>query len=95
MSYKRNKETVQIYNKNNYINNKYRILESQKQYRESNKDKIIIARAKYYEKNKEQIAAKKEVKMVCECGQILNAGNLNKHLKTNKHMKLLEAKNTI
>jgi hypothetical protein len=92
MYYKRNLEKVQIYNQLNYINNKDSILESQKQYRESNKGKIIIARAKYYEKNKEQIAAKKEEKMVCKCGQILNVGNIYKHLKTNKHMKRLEAK---
>ena len=60
-----------------YENNKDRIAERGKIYRETNKDKIKVAR---------KIRGEKEY--TCECGSIVRADGKSHHLKTKKHQKL-------
>lgn len=68
---------------NNYASkpSKYQLNEKQKQrhfkFREINKDKIN-------EKNREKI--------LCECGIVYNYGNRARHMKSEKHMRIMENK---
>jgi hypothetical protein len=73
-----------------YQDNKEKIAEKDKKYRENNKEHKKDYEKNYYQNNKELIAEKKKVKVTCECGCIINKGDLAKHKKTPKHIKLME-----
>ena len=48
---------------------------------------------KYYNENKEKILARMKQVMTCEeCGHQYTISTQNKHLKTKKHLKIVEAK---
>ena len=90
-----------------YDKNKDKILQYQKDYSKENKDKIKIQKQIYGEKNKIDIAVKKksyyqenkaiweiaaaEV-VLCECGCEIRKPEKSRHIKTNKHNKLMEQK---
>jgi hypothetical protein len=91
------------YYKKYYINNKYKI----KQYQEENKEHIkerkkqhrlnnIEASKKkskeHYEKNKDEISEKNKEKTTCECGCEIRITGLQRHIKSKKHIKLMEKK---
>ena len=42
-----------------------------------------------YEENKDKILDKQKVKVECECGCIVHHGSLARHIKTPKHLKLI------
>ncbi len=87
-----------------YINNKEKLSNKQKIYREKNKDKISkrkkIYREKnkeliskinkvYRNKNKEKISKNNKIKNICSCGCIMNKNSTQKHKRTKKHINLL------
>jgi len=80
------------YYKQYYTDNKVKLLEQHKQYRTDNKDKILELNKQYYTDNKDKIAEKTKQKVTCECGCIIRKGDLSKHKKTKKHLKLMENK---
>ena len=55
-------------------------------------DKIIEYKKQYHERNKEQIHAYKSEKIECECGCLISRGNLPRHIKNKKHIKLTNHK---
>ena len=63
---------------------------SSAQYRADNKDKIAEYKEQYQIENKDAIAARKSVKVTCECGCVIIKGGIAAHQKTSKHKKLLE-----
>jgi hypothetical protein len=64
-----------------YQDNKEKILEYHKEYREKHKEEISEYGKKWYEDNKEKIT--------CECGCIIIKKQLNRHKKTQKHIELV------
>ena len=78
-----NKDKIKEY----YENNKDKIKEVKKEYYEKNKDKV----KEYYENNKDKIKIK--IKINCDCGCEVAKCQLNRHMKTKKHIKLIEKLN--
>ena len=83
--YENNKDKIKEY----YENNKDKIKEFQKEWYETNKDK----KKEYYEINKNKIIEYKGVKKVCECGCSIRGGEMARHMKTKKHIKLMQQLN--
>ena len=73
-------ERIKDYYKNYYPENKEQIDTYNRQYYQANKTKIIKARTTY-----PSYIERKEV-VICECGEHITSGNLNRHLKTKKHV---------
>jgi hypothetical protein len=61
--------------------------DTKKNYYEINKDIAILKQKEYRINNKEKI----NKKITCECGYILNNRCLNRHLKTQNHINLINA----
>jgi hypothetical protein len=77
-----NKEHVKEYSKIYCDNHQEKIKKDRKIYYENNKDK----KHKYYECNKEKGA----VTILCECGCNIQKQHKYAHIKSKKHLKLLE-----
>jgi hypothetical protein len=73
----KHKEILKIKNKERY---------------QKNKDKIINYQIEYRKNNKELISRKRNEKVNCECGCIVNKTNLSRHKISNKHLYLLQNK---
>lgn len=82
-------KTLSEKNKLLYLLNKKEKLEYQKYYHETNKEQYLDYQKNYYEKRKESLLAEKKEKVVCECGKVTSAGNLQCHRKTNIHTKIM------
>jgi hypothetical protein len=65
-----------------YKDNKEKILDQTKQYRDDHKEQM----KQYYQDNKEKIDQQRRVKTVCECGSIYNKCSKYTHEKTKKHL---------
>jgi hypothetical protein len=76
-----------------YQDNKEQIIEKHKIYRKENKDKLLENKKEYYENYKEIILKKAGEQIKCECGCIMRRGDITKHKKTPKHIKLLDSLN--
>ena len=87
-----NKDKITEQQKQYRTENKDKRSESAKQYRTDNKDKLSEYRKQYNTKNRDKINEKQNQKVKCECGCIVSRGNLSKHRKTKKHLKLMENK---
>mgnify|MGYP003122057104 FL=1 len=87
-----NKDKLLEYQKQHYTDNKDKLLEHMKQYRTDNKNKISEYKRQYAIINKDKIAEKTKQKVTCECGCIIRKGDLSRHKKTKKHLKLMENK---
>ncbi len=66
--------------------------EKRKEYREKNKEQISEQTKGYYDKNKEKIAEKRKEKVQCECGYIVSRNNLSSHKKRQIHKDLMAQK---
>ena len=95
--YEQNKDDITIKNKIYYEDNKDDISIKNKIYREKNKDKYEEYNKEYYENNKDKLAEKnnkyyednKDIineKTTCECGCIIRRKNLQRHLKSQRHL---------
>jgi hypothetical protein len=72
--------------------NKDKIREIQRLYRENNKDKVKENKAAYYQKNREKILEQEKVTIICECGCSIIKKLLQKHMKTDKHISIMNNK---
>ena len=54
-----------------------------------NKELCKVKQREYHAKNKEQINEKRNIKVTCECGCIVNKSALTRHKKTEKHLRLM------
>jgi hypothetical protein len=85
-----NKEQLKEKNKEYRQDHKEQIKEKQKEYRQDHKEQILEHKKHYYQQNKEQIKTQHKEKITCECGCIIARGDISKHKKTMKHIKLME-----
>jgi len=65
----------------------------EKKYRENNTDKIKARKQKYREQNVDKIKEYREIKYTCECGTTLCLVKKSRHIRTKKHIMLIESKN--
>ena len=86
--YEDNKVYFQQYQKNYREENKAKLKEYEKN--RKNKKERKEQRKKYREDNKEKLYKQKKERVSCECGSIVNRGELSRHRKSKKHIKLLE-----
>ena len=85
-----NRDKILEYNKQIYNDNRNKILEKQKQIYNENRDKIIERVKQNYNENRDKINRNRKQKMTCECGCVVNKGDISKHRKTKKHNDLLK-----
>jgi len=88
-----NKEEIKAYKHGWYETNKEALIAKANEYREANREQINIKKREYYEANKETQKAKQAEKINCECGASIQRNYISKHRKTDKHEKLMDAKN--
>ncbi len=60
-----------------------------KQY-EDNKEKMKEYRKEYYQNNKEEEKRKRKLTTICMCGKEINWAHRKRHIKSNKHKKLMK-----
>jgi len=94
LNYRNGEKRDELLEKKNeyYDKNKEVISLKAKEYRSNNKETLKERKQQYYEKNKEEIILKSKEKVVCECGCILTKSHLAEHIKSAKHIKLMEPK---
>jgi len=80
--YENNKEHVKEYCKNNK--------EHAKEYYETNKESIAEKQKEYYKNNKDKIDERQCEVIICECGFSYTRQNKARHMKSQKHIKLME-----
>lgn len=68
------------------ILNKEKIKKNHEEYRILNREKLTKLRKEYSILNKDKIKKKKQEKITCECGSIIQKGDLAKHKRTKKHL---------
>jgi DNA repair exonuclease SbcCD nuclease subunit len=88
-SKKRSKKDNPNYWKEYYAENKAKLIQQKKDWRDKNKDKINTEKRKEYQKeydakHKEKIKARRERLIVCECGETLKHYSLLNHRKKSK-----------
>lgn len=88
--YQDNKEHLSELRKIRYENNKPKELEQRKQRYEDNKQKELEQHRIYYQKNKDIILEK----ITCECGCQISKWTKNRHEKSQKHINLMNKKET-
>lgn len=64
--------------------------EIMKKYYNENKDRILEQKREYEKKNKNRISAVKREKITCECGCEITRGEIARHRKSKKHLRLME-----
>ena len=77
-----------------YAENKEQINKRHKEYYEKNKERLQEKRKIKYEENKKEMNDKRKEYIDCECGCLIQRGQLSRHKKTIKHSELLKTKNT-
>tara|TARA_R110002110_G_C13427416_1_gene714994 strand:- start:449 stop:988 length:540 start_codon:yes stop_codon:yes gene_type:complete len=63
-----------------------------KKWRENNKDKIAKKHKEWYQNNKDKISEKSKKKIICQCGMEMKSCSLSNHLKSKKHINLMNKK---
>jgi hypothetical protein len=81
--------------KNYYDENKIEILEKNKIYRQENKTFVNQLSKKYYEDNKLKISEQAKKEHVCLCGCKVRSDGIRQHLKTQKHLSLINNQDII
>ena len=89
--YEQNKDKINKQTKQYYKQNKAKHNEQMKQWYEQNKDKASEQNKQWYEKNKDKVSERRKQKVNCECGCIVTKGNISIHLKSKKHLKLIQS----
>jgi hypothetical protein len=87
-----NKEKIGAYHKDWAKENKAHLKEYKKKYYQANKAKSAAQWKERYAKDKEKIKAKQKIPWTCECGAVVQKVAKYRHLKTDKHKRLMEAK---
>ena len=90
-----NKEKIAAHEKIYYEDNKEELNIKTKIWKENNKDRVIEKSKQYREENRDEILKKNKIKVTCECGAILNAPGMSRHVKTETHQKFINEINEI
>ena len=61
------------------------------EYRQDNRAHLLENHKIYYQDNKENLTEKKKQKIKCECGCLISRVNISRHIKSKKHINLLQA----
>ena len=77
---------------NYYEENKEEINRRHREYYEQNKAKLQQKQKIKYEENKTEINDKRKEIIECECGCLIQKWHLSRHMKTVKHIELLNTK---
>ncbi len=92
-----NNDLINKYNPRNpgnineyYMKNRDKKIEYQKEYNRKQLDKIHDYNREYYLKRREELLEKAKTTITCSCGAQIKICNKSTHLKTKKHMKLME-----
>jgi hypothetical protein len=88
--YNDNKEHLAEHKKEYYTNNKEHILEYHNKYRLDNRQVISVKKKQNYIDNRDQITEMKKQTTICECGTIINKQHKLRHMKTTKHINLIQ-----
>ena len=88
-NYINNRDKILERSKQNYINNRDKKLEYGKQYRIKNLDKKLEYGKQYRIKNRDKIKENRKINITCECGSIITKVHINRHKKTKKHLKFI------
>jgi hypothetical protein len=91
----KNKEELAIKHKEYHEKNKEEIIKKNNEYRKKNKEEIVIKKKEWREKNKEKIQEKRKETFLCDCGENLSIDHKLRHLKTQKHKKLILGKDIV
>ena len=83
------KEEIKEWKKQHYEENKQEILEKQKQYHQENKEARNAQKREYYERTKAEQSAKRNVKLLCECGVSYTKRNATRHQNSKHHQNFL------
>ena len=81
------------YKKQWYEQNKDKYTEYKKQWYEQNRDEHKEKNKQYKEQHRDEINETARQKVTCECGCVVNKSSLSVHLKTTKHILLMEKLN--
>jgi len=81
--------THKEYDDERYANNKETEQERGRNYYRNNKETQSAGRLEYYHQHKEDIKIKRSVKVLCECGILVQKYYLPKHKTTANHIKLM------
>ena len=73
-----------------YKNNKDLMHEKQKQHYEKYKEEIKLKSKEYRENNLATIKKRRQTPKQCECGCVVQIGDISKHRKTKKHIELMK-----
>ena len=87
--YQDNRNELLKIKKEYYENNKEKLKEYYKTYNENHRGLRIEYHKIYNNNNKERAKEQYSQRITCECGCIINRGDISKHKKTQKHIKLL------
>ena len=83
------KEEIKEWKKQHYEENKEEILQKQKQYHQENKEARNAQKREYYEGTKAEQSAKRNVKIMCECGVAYTKRNAIRHQNSKCHQNFL------
>ena len=86
-----NKDKIKAYVKDYTLKNKEKVQAYQKEHYLKNKEKRSEYNKEYKLKNKEKRNEYDKVKITCECGCLINRGNISTHKKSKKHLDLLQS----
>lgn len=67
------------------------ISERDKQYYQQRRDYLIERYKKYYDQNKNKILKQRSETITCKCGIQVTKYNMSRHLKTTKHLQLMQS----
>jgi hypothetical protein len=84
-----NKDKIKEQLKKYQLDNKDKIKEQKKKYQLDNKEKFKEQKKKYQLDNKEKIKETRKEKITCECGCIISKSKKSRHIKSKKHINLI------
>jgi hypothetical protein len=85
----KNKETIKEYKRNYHLLNRDAVLNKAKEYRENNPEQKKESDRVYRLNNLDKIKERKTAPYICECGCTIQWDKKARHLKTKKHLTLI------
>ena len=83
------------YIENNECVNKVIPTRTKKEWEQDNREYILEQRQEYRTNNKDKLNARASQKIVCQCGCQIRRNHIARHIKTKKHLDLVQNKDTI
>ena len=71
------------------------MLQCNKKWYEENKDKVLEYAKEYREANKDIISEKTKIKITCDCGSVVTKYKIQRHCKSKKHQNFINSQNIV